>query len=183
MAHRALSQAGFVHPSLEELRQGYRSILLASSEPGLPLLCDLLEVPGGNTAGLDLPELSELVPAPLPQILEACRSITMLTSCGARTLPPHESAGVLPLLAFSYARDWNLEACCALFRACAYLRMSDRQECRWSLDWLQDQQQPDGRFGLLRAEANRCGWDPADWRTYFDPTVHAVWALSEAAVH
>jgi hypothetical protein len=53
----------------------------------------------------------------------------------------------------------------------------DAPECRWTIDWLLDQQMSDGRFGLLRAEAAHRGVDVDDWRAYFERTIHAMWAL------
>lgn len=165
VAHRALEACGSTHPSLAELETGYRSLM---AEQSMPLLRDLLGTPGAN-ADLRLPSLPSLVTAPREEVLEICRLITMMTSCGSREMEESESARVLPALAMSYARDWDLETCAALVRAGAYLRVADCPEMRWSAGWLMDQQQTDGRFGLLESP---------DWQSFFDLTIHAVWALS-----
>ena len=91
----------------------------------------------------------------------------------------HDAAQLLPRLAFSYARDWDIEVACSVLRACVYLNCEREPACQWTLEWLLDQQQADGRFGLLQAEAKKCGWSAEDWCPHFDRTVHALWALSE----
>lgn len=184
LAHRALKSSGWTHPSLEALQNGYRSLASSFPEEQTLFLSALLapdqETPG--PAQLPLPALHELVTEGREEILELCRLITMTTALGAKQVEHGEAMSVLPALAFSYARDWDLEVCCALLRACAYLRLAAAPECRWSCEWLLDQQHSDGRFGLLRAEAERCGWNPDDWPPYFEKTIHAVWALSEIAM-
>jgi hypothetical protein len=178
--HRALLTAGLVNASLSDLEAEYRSA------PGVPeasgaLFYDLLSIRTAHGKRLRIPATSALMITPRDQIIELCQLLTMASSCGVRRIDPGPGASALPQLAASYARDWDIETSCALLRACQYLRLSDSTACKWTIDWLLDQQQSDGRFGLLRAEASKCGWDPDDWRTYFEPTVHAIWALADIA--
>jgi hypothetical protein len=177
-AHRALLAAGFVHESLSALEAGYVSALTAP-EASMALLCDLLSIRVARSRRLNVPPVSTLVIAPRDEILELCRLLTMVSSCGARRIAGGPGAAMLPQLAACHARDWDIEASSALLRACQYLGLSHSIACKWTIEWLLDQQQSDGRFGLLRAESSKCGWDPADWRTYFEPTVHALWALAD----
>jgi hypothetical protein len=175
VAQLALKAAGFKHASLTELESGYRSVLSSSAET-TPLLCNLLSVPFGTQPGIQLPPISDLVNSSRERILELCRLVLLATSAGSISVNA-EGAAFLPPLALSYARDWDLQTSCALVRCCAYLNVLQAPECRWTLDWLLDQQMEDGRFGLLRAEAAQRGGDVDDWRGYFERTVHAVWAL------
>jgi hypothetical protein len=178
VAHRALTAAGSPHAALAELASGYRAILLETPQQD-PLLSDLLELPVAARAKIALPGTAELVGAEREDILEICRRVTMATSAGARAADVAGPAGLLPLLAFSYARDWDLQAACALLRASVYFGLSDEPACRFTLQWILDQQNEDGSFGLLRAEAARSRQPADDWRRRFDRTVHAVWALKE----
>jgi hypothetical protein len=178
LAHHALADLGCGHASLAELAAGYRP-LLSDTPDATPLLCDLAGLPVASTPAIALPEARELVTAPREQIMELCRLITMTTSAGLRRIELGGRADLLPALAFSYARDWDLELACSLLRASAYLGLSARSECLWTTQWLLDQQNEDGSFGLLRAEAAHCGHDTADWPSYFERTVHAVWALGD----
>jgi len=176
LVHRALAAAGSVHASLAELETGYRSLLTDSPEPA-PLLCDLMDLPVAAGQAIALPPASALVAAEREQVIEICRLITMTTSAGRRQIEISGPADLLPALAFSYARDWDLQVSCALVRASAYLGFFGRFDCLWTTQWILDQQNEDGSFGLLQAEVAHCGHDTADWRTYFERTVHAVWAL------
>lgn len=178
LAHRALAAAGSVHTSLAELETGYRSLLTASPQ-AMPLLCDLLGLPVPIKPEIGLPHASELVTAGREQVIEICRLITMATSGGVRQVEISGPAALLPSLAFSYARDWDLQVSCALVRSSAYLGLSGCSECLWTTQWILDQQNEDGSFGLLQAEAAYCGHDTDDWRTYFERTVHAMWALMD----
>jgi len=177
-SHRVLMSVGFVHPSLLALHDGYRSVL---DEDGgnMGLILDLLSVPSAHQTSLDPPPLATLATAARDEVMDLCRRITMAGSAGARRIDWADASPILPALAFSYARDWDLEACCALLRACAYLRLARSTACRWTVEWLLHQQQADGRFGLLHVEGARGGWDSDDWRPYFDRTVSAVWALAD----
>jgi hypothetical protein len=178
LAHHALADLGCGHASLAELAAGYRP-LLSDTPDAAPLLCDLAGLPVASTPAIALPEARELVAAPREQIMELCRLITMTTSAGLRRIEISGPADLLPALAFSYARDWDLELACGLLRACGYLGLAARSECLWTMQWLLDQQNEDGSFGLLRAEAAHCGHDTANWPSYFERTVHAVWALAD----
>ncbi len=175
VAQRALKAAGFYHPSLGELESGYRS-LLSDSDLATPLLCRLLAVPFAPQLTVRLPAVSVLVNSGREQILEVCRLVMLATSAGSIPMNA-DGAEFLPPLALSYARDWDLQTSCALVRCCAYLDVLCAPECRWTIDWLLDQQMKDGRFGLIRAEAAERNADVDDWQCYFERTIHAVWAL------
>lgn len=177
IAHQALKRAGVPHDGLVALEQAYRSVL-STSEGAAHLLCRLLAMPSPPNRALHLPQVERLVRSSREEILGMCRTIFLDTAAGSI---PVETVGscVLPPLTLSYARDWDLEACCALLRSCAYLNVSGAKELQWAVDWLLDQQISDGRFGLLHPEAEHGGASPDDWHSYFDRTVWATWALAE----
>jgi hypothetical protein len=178
VAELALEKAGHSHPSLRALKQGYQD-LLADTETKGALLCDLLQIAPNPPASVNRVSSFDLLSASRDGVLEFCREVTMTTSCGSRQVEFGDGASIVPSLAFSYARDWDIAACCSLLRACCYLGLADDRQCKWTMEWALDQQHDDGRFGLLLAEAGKCGWEPDDWRLYFERTVHAVWALCE----
>jgi hypothetical protein len=174
----ALKAAGHSHPGLAELREGYRS-LLTDQATSLPLLYRLLELKGSLPSPVTSASALDLITAPRDRVLEFCRDITMSSCAGTSVTTIGLAEEVLPRLAFSYARDWDIEVACSLLRACVYLCCDHATACRWTLEWLLDQQQTDGRFGLLLAEAEKCGWKIGDGTAHFDRTVHALWALAE----
>ncbi|HEX8811573.1 MAG TPA: hypothetical protein VF742_06235 [Terracidiphilus sp.] len=181
IAHLALKRASTEHSSLTQLARTYRSILLDSPEvPRLlgRLLSILSETPSSSNARVCLPELGSLVRATRAEIVEICR-IALLESAAGTISVASEGSEFLPALALSYARDWDLQTCCALLRTSAYLRVNHLQERHWAVEWLLDQQISDGSFGLLRPEAAYRGAATVDWHDYFDRTIHAVWALSD----
>jgi hypothetical protein len=177
-AQLALKGVGVSHASLTELESGYRSVLSTSAEAS-PLLCRLLSVPCAAQPAVRIPPVAALVNSGREQILEFCRLVLLATSAGSIRVNA-DGAECLPPLALSYARDWDLQTACALVRCCAYLDVAHTAECRWTIDWLLDQQMEDGRFGLLRAEAAQRGGEADHWRDYFERTIHAVWALADA---
>jgi hypothetical protein len=181
IAHLALKRAGVEHGSLAHLEDAYRSILVDSEE--VPCLLGRLLAISSHAASTSngmvrLPDIASLAGAARAEILEICR-IALLATAAGTTPVSAEGSDFLPALALSYARDWDLQACCALLRCCAYLKVDHARERQWAVEWLLDQQISDGSFGLLRPEAAYRGADTVDWRDYFDRTVHAVWALSE----
>jgi len=178
IGERALKSVGHVHSGLAALKEGYRSLLTGEAQ-SLPLLCRLLEMETSFAGELNPPSAFALVTAPRERVLEFCRDVTMATCGGTESIAIHEAAQLLPRLAFSYARDWDIEVASSVMRACVYLNCEREPACQWTLEWLLDQQQADGRFGLLQAEAKKCGWSAEDWCPHFDRTVHALWTLSE----
>jgi hypothetical protein len=182
--YRAMKSTGLDHDSLSALNAGYCAILrdegtVVASKLGM--VCDLLRLNGGDPAQVGerqscLPGLAALVTASRSEVIEVCRIVMMATSCGL--LPPgtSELPVMLPALALSYARDWDIECSCALLRACAYLHISDAPACLWTRDWLLDQQQSDGRFGFVTQPGET---EEADWSLSIGPTVSAVWAIAE----
>lgn len=177
IADSTLKRAGVTHPSLAALRDGYRCVLSTSAEM-TPLLCRILSIPFTRHPAVQLAPVTVMVRLGREEILEICR-VFLLTTCAGSTSVEAEGAAFLPALALSYARDWDLQVSCSLLRCCAYLGLLNAPECRWTIDWLLDQQLTDGRFGLLRPEAAQRGTDVDDWRCYFERTIHAVWALAE----
>jgi len=178
-ANRTLVANGIVHDSLSKLEREYRTVLQSSDPRGMELLYDLLSIPFTHTPRFSIPSLPLLATATRKQILELCRLATMTLSCGIRQVEPPRDAAVLPQLAVSYARDWDLEVSSALLRACTYMGLAGCAACTWVFEWLLDQQQADGSIGLLRAEARKRGKNPEDWRTYFQSTLHALWAIAD----
>jgi hypothetical protein len=122
---------------------------------------------------------AELMVADRKQTLEICRLTMMITACGTRPCDFGNLTLVLPGLCTSYCTDWDIAAVSKLLRACIYLRASRRPACRWALRWVLDQQQSDGRCGLLGPEAFQTGRDANDWELYFYPTVETLWTLAE----
>lgn len=180
IAHLGLKRANVEHNSLVQLERAYRSILLDS--PEVPRLLGRLlsipsETPSLSNAKVFLPDLASLVGSTRAEILEICRIALLATAAGTDAVAS-EGGDFLPALALSYARDWDLQTCCALLRASAYLKMGHLHDRQWAVEWLLDQQISDGSFGLLRPEAAYRG-AAVDWRDYFDRTIHAIWALSD----
>jgi hypothetical protein len=178
VAHLALKRAGVSHDSLASLEEAYRSVLLTSAE-GAHLLCRLLAIPRAVNHAVHLPDLERLVRFSREEVLGICRTILLATAAGSIPVEIY-GAGFLPALTLSYARDWDLEICCALLRSCAYLSVNHKKEHQWAIDWLLDQQMADGRFGLLHPEAVHGGVRADDWHSYFERTVYAAWALADA---
>jgi hypothetical protein len=182
--YRAMKSTGLDHASLSALNAGYCTILrdegtAVASKVGL--VCDLLRRNGGDPVQAGerqscFPGLGALVTAGRGEVIEVCRNVMMATSCGLLPLGGTELPVILPALAFSYARDWDIECSCALLRACAYLHTCDAPACRWARDWLLDQQQSDGRFGLMSQPGET---EEGGWSLSAGPTVTAVWALAE----
>ena len=180
----AMKSTGLDHASLSALNAGYSAILRDEGNAvasKLGMVCDLLRRNGGEPAQVGerqscLPGLAALVTASRGDVMEVCRIVMMATSCGLLPLGVTELPAILPALALSYARDWDIECSCALLRACAYLHISDAPACRWAWDWLLDQQQTDGRFGLVTQPSET---EEAGWSFSVGPTVSAVWAIAE----
>jgi hypothetical protein len=177
VAHLALTGLSVSHDSLALLEQAYRSVLLTSKK-ATHLLCGLLAIPFTPNPAVHLLDAERLVRSSREEVLAICRTILLDTGAGSVPVEIY-GAGFLPALTLSYARDWDLEACCALLRSCAYLNVSNAKEHQWAVDWLLDQQMSDGRFGLLHPEAMHGGVNADDWRSYFERTVYATWALAD----
>jgi hypothetical protein len=150
-----------------------------TSEDAAHLLCRLLAIPFTPNREVHLPDAERLVRSSREEILGICRTILLTTAAGSIPIQIC-GAELLPALTLSYARDWDLETCCALLRSCAYLCVNNINEQQWAVDWLLDQQLFDGRFGLLHPEAVKGGVSADDWHTYFERTVNAAWALADA---
>lgn len=190
IVHLVLRRAGMEHDSLAQLARAYRTVLsdsvLSGSEETAYLLGRLLAIPSAPAAvpcgAVRLLDVAELVRAAREEILEICRIVLLATAAGTVSVEA-DGADFLPALALSYARDWDLQTCCALLRSCAYLNVGRAKERQWVVDWILDQQTSDGSFGLLRPEAAYRGVDTSadsvDWRGYFERTIHAVWALCD----
>jgi peroxiredoxin len=71
---------------------------------------------------------------------------------------------------------WDLDAVCAILRACAYLGLQHEPGCAWAREWLVEQYE-DGWFGLLLQECRAADLDPDGPR--FPATVRALWTLAE----
>jgi hypothetical protein len=178
VAHLSLQRAGVSHDSLASLEEAYRSVLLTSKEAA-HLLCRLLAITFTPDRAVQLPDVERLVRFSREEILGICRTILLATAAGSIPVDSY-GAGFLPALTLSYARDWDLETCCALLRCSAYLSVNNAKEHQWAVDWLLDQQMSDGRFGLLHPEAVHGGVSADDWHSYFERTVYAAWALADA---
>ena len=178
VANLALKRAGVSHESLSLLEQAYRFVLLSSAEAA-HLLCRLLAIPFTPNCEVHFPDAERLVRSSREEILGICRTILLTTAAGSIPIEIY-GAEFLPALTLSYARDWDLETCCALLRCCAYLCVNRTKEHQWAVDWLLDQQLSDGRFGLLHPEAAKGGVSADDWHSYFERTVCATWALADA---
>lgn len=182
--YHAMKSTGLDHASLSALNAGYCAILRDEQTAvvsKLGMVCDLLRRNGGDAAQVGdrqscFQGVAAMVTASRAEVIEVCRTVMMATSCGLRPLGATELPMILPTLAFSYARDWDIECSCALLRACAYLHISDAPACRWTRDWLLDQQQSDGRFGLVTQPSET---EEAGWSLSVGPTVSAVWAITE----
>jgi hypothetical protein len=179
-----MKSAGFDHTSLSALNKAYCTIIRGEESvfaSKLGMICDLLRRNGGVPAEMGgrqwcFPDSATLVSASRGEVIEVCRMVMMATSCGLLPLEVAELPVILPALALSYARDWDIECSCALLRTCAYLRIADASACRWARDWLLDQQQSDGRFGFVTGPSET---EEAGWCSSVGPTVNAVWTIAE----
>jgi hypothetical protein len=186
--HRALRVRGVEHPSLNALVDAYGSVLSCDSAgvgEELALVAYLCRL-----CGLDVPEprpspervphsLIALMTGDRSEMLEVCRLVLMISACGVRQIEWGDVSLILPGLALSYAMEWDVEAVTTLLRTCVYASVANEPSCGWALEWLLDQQEADGRFGLLAPESVKMRQEPADWKAYLAPTVSAVWCLSE----
>jgi hypothetical protein len=186
--HRILLERGIDHASLAALVAAYAKVLADDNHAPRPELA--LVVYLVRSCGFEITEplsfrngslsaAAELVITDRKQILEICRLVATITACGIRPIGLGELRLLLPSLCVSYAMDWDIEAVNTLLRTCAYVGAGKESACQWALDWLLDQQQSDGRFGLLAPEERKMGCETADWRLYFYPTVGTLWSLAE----
>lgn len=186
--YAALRARRIQHGGLADVVSSYAAALTdcrPAPEAELALVVDLLRRCGFRVAEPQrlkrtISTAVDLVRANRIQTLETCRLITMITACGTRCVNCGNLVLVLPHLCVHYCTDWDIGAVSKLLRACAYLGVSRHPACRWALKWLLDQQQTDGRCGLLAPEARHLrGRDHDDWRLYFYPTVETLWTLVE----
>jgi hypothetical protein len=171
---------GLRDASLQAKAQAFGETLARWPAPvasDLALATSLLRACGIAAPDTQAPEVA--LPS-LPELVAADRASMLNVSAWGR-MPVDQAHPLthLPALAASWAREWDLELTCALLRACCYLKLSSEPAFAWSLEWLLDQQQDDGRFGLLAPEARSLGRHPDDWRMYFEPTTNAIWTLAE----
>jgi hypothetical protein len=182
-----LIKVGVEQADLQSFASAYAEALnLSKTAPGpeLALVALLVrscgfEVLEPLTQPFVLASATELMTADRKQILETCRLIAMLTGCGTRHVQVGDLPLVLPSLCISYAADWDLEVVCTLLRTNVYLGTMPHPACRWALEWLLDQQQDNGCFGLFAPEARHSGRDPNSWQLYFHPTVSALFSIAE----
>ena len=176
---RMLENRNFPHASLRAFRDGCSEIVKSErkgSKREFALIGDLLGLHDVTLSEfsdevLCLPEeLAGWVVAGRGNLMEACRMVTVASSCGLRKVDAGDLPLILPHLGFSYARDWDLECTCAVLRACAYLKVSCMPSVRSAMDWLLDQQQSNGQFGLT---------DSTDLLRHVHATVNAVWTIAE----
>jgi hypothetical protein len=181
----SLDRHGIRHEGLSSLASTYAQAL-ASEASALPaemaLVACCLQSIGYQLPSCLLPALP-LVQDPLvaerTRLLEVCRLVMTTTACSLRHLEMRELASALPALSVSYAIDWDIEAVSTFLRTAAYLGNTQASGCQWARSWLLDQQQNDGRFGLLAPEARKLGRACRDWKLYFHSTVNAIWCLAE----
>jgi hypothetical protein len=186
--HHALRERRIEHPSLTALARSYAEAAAfdrSAPEAPLTLVADLLRRCGFDVLDPLPParetcfSADELLCADRDRIFDACRLVMTITACGTRPFDPGDLRLVLPALCISYALDWDIQAVAALLRAWAYLGEPDNRACEWALEWLLDQQQSDGRFGLISPESKKARNDPTDQQLYFYPTVATLWCLAE----
>lgn len=179
--YRAMRSLGMEHASLRDLNEGYCQILredkLARSSLGM--IADVLRANGGDPGRAErrplcMPEVSTLVTGGRAVAIEFSRDILMSSRDGLRTAG-NEAASVLPNVAFSYARDWDLSCTCAVLRGCAYLGCAQEPAARWATQWLLDQQRPEGGFGVPLYVAN----PQRIQSSLLDGTIDAVWTIAE----
>jgi len=188
MVQKALRSHHIEHDGLSSLVSMYARALAdkrTAPAPEMALVTYLIQQCGFDVKDpLPVPERiacteDELILIERERILEICRVIMSILACGIRKTKMDNARETLPALCVSYAIDWDIEAVSTLLRACAYIGAGHTTGCQWARAWLLDQQQTDGRFGLLAPEAKKMGRGPSDWRLYFHPTVNAIWSLAE----
>jgi hypothetical protein len=185
--HTKLRECGIEHHSLSALAFEYAQALNVSTEPpepGLMLVTHFLRRCGlavrqPKKGGYAFTTAARVVTSGRKDILDLCRLVTGATACGVCRDNFENLAFVLAPLCVSYAKDWDLEVVCTLLRVCAYLGIGDSRACVWAREWMLDQQQAEGSFGLFAPEARRMGCRVDGRELYFLPTVRAVWALAE----
>jgi hypothetical protein len=187
--HAVLWQRGMLHSSLQKLGSFYAEILSRQANPLSPqlLLSRELLILGGHcvdrTVGRDntLPTASALVGGSREEILGVCARVAALSGWGRFPVAIGSLGSIFQALCISYARDWDIEVVSNLLRACAHLRIHTHLACTWAVEWLLDQQQNEGSFGLFAPEARLAQKDPNDWTLRFLPTVEVLWTLAELA--
>ncbi|PFO89835.1 hypothetical protein [Bacillus cereus] len=186
--HKFLQEQEIIHPCLFDLSLEYAKVL-QDFDPlpnELNLLYNLLQHSGfkvklqkQKSSLYTWPTIGELVNMNRQQILKFSRNLSNATTYGRHPIDCGSLTTILPNLAVSYARDWDIEVVSVLLRTCAYLNLNQDISCKWSLEWLLDQQQEDGSFGLLKPEARRAGLNDEDWQLYFLPTVAVLLTLAD----
>jgi hypothetical protein len=185
--YRMLRDRGIGCTSLEGLAAVYAAAVRKSARPleqELVLSCALLqdcgfEVPQPAATNVICTAGPDLVPAPREEVLEICRWIMVSTACGRCAVDFRDSRLVLPQLSVSYARSWDIGAVCAIIRVCAYLGLAGTPACHWASEWVLDQQQFEGWFGVFRPGEAMDQLAPETWQRRFAATTDALWCLAE----
>ncbi len=180
-----IKRRGLTLPALANLVEAYATTLRRGSERSeVALVVELVRQAGSEIGTPEPPPAAFYdevtgITGDRDRMLEICRGIAMKSAWGQRPIDAGKLKDILPSLAVSYAIDWDLEAVTTLLRCCAYIGAASSRQTQWTTQWLEDQQQADGRFGLFAPEAARMGNDANDWRLYFGSTVSSLWALAD----
>jgi hypothetical protein len=148
------------------------------------LLCDsIINGSGGlKSEGLEsliLPTTETFIEMSRAELMELARSISLSnTSPGQRRADDCHWARVFGAVALSYARGGDLSVVAVLVQAAAHLGLRGP----WLADaeeYILDQQQADGSFGLLASELASLQNDATVSEALLRLTVECLWALAE----
>lgn len=185
LAVSVLRPSGVTHASINE---GVRNLIaLLETERFAPREFDLIRSlvvrwkteqsrDSAKVSRVEMPLLRELLLGDRDSVLEFCRLAMSQTSFGTVRVDSR-ALGWLPSLALSYAMDGDMNCVNALVRCCLYYRVVQSKSFGWSVEWLMDQQQSDGRIGAVVATGDETVSHRRD--VSFGPTVDLLWTTQE----
>ncbi|MDB5053891.1 MAG: hypothetical protein JWM44_1941 [Bacilli bacterium] len=189
--HVVLQRYRISSPELTAVADHCAALLNAAQEPldaEFNALTTLLRYSGQNVPEAvpftdALNSLEVWVALDRNQVKEACRRIHDVTSYGHNRIHNHHAAAILSTMAASYALDRDLEMVCLILHTRAYFEPMETgagiHDC--AVEWLLDQQKPDGSFGWLTTEIGYrvSASDIENTALQVSFTVMAIWTLVE----
>jgi hypothetical protein len=150
-------------------------------------LCDRIEsdepeLTAFEQNSFDLPPLNNFVTMSRDDLLNIAQSIST-SDYPAEIISNSEReswARFMGGVALSYARSGDVAVVAALVRAAAHLDLKE-QWLNNALDYVLDQQQPDGSFGLLAMEVALLGQAQLAHKAMMRLTVEVLWAIAEVS--
>jgi len=133
---------------------------------------------------------SQLIRADVERIRSVCSAVCEATHYGQRSLVGSAQtirhlSHILTAILVQTCRGYDLETACLLLRSIHYLPTPRGITVRQGIDFLMNQQQAEGRFGLLSRESEKlravdAGTNVVNSRLYLPVTVSCIWTLAES---